>query len=161
MWSLSGSTGNIFATTVFVISDQRVLVVDDEPAIRALVAKIIDRAGLPVDTAASGQEAIEKLDLRAYAVLVVDLMMPLVDGFAVIEHLRECGRRKPAIVVITAGDSATIRRLDAAMVHSVVRKPFDVEVLSGLVTAAARSAGEEPRPCQGDEAGEGVAFPGR
>ena len=88
------------------------LVVDDEPAIRALVAKIIDRAGLPVDTAASGQEAIEKLDRRPYAVLVVDLMMPQIDGYGVIDHLRDRGRRKPAIIVITAGDSSAIRRLD-------------------------------------------------
>ncbi len=137
-----------------MLPDQRVLVVDDEPAIRALVAKIIDRAGLPVDTAASGQEAIEKLDQRPYAVLVVDLMMPQIDGYGVIDHLRDHGWRKPAIIVITAGDSSAIRRLDGAMVHSVIRKPFDIEVLSDLVTAAAksvaddRSAGESGATCQ-------------
>src|SRR5512140_2205096 len=109
-----------------MLSERRVLVVDDEPAIRALVAKIIDRAGLPVDTAGSGSEAIDKLDARDYAVLVVDLMMPQIDGYGVIDHLRTRGRQKPAVIVITAGDSAAIRRLDGAMVHSVIRKPFDI-----------------------------------
>lgn len=140
-----------------MVSAKRVLVVDDEPAIRALVAKIIDRAGLAVDTAANGQEAIEKLDLHSYAVLVVDLMMPQVDGYAVIDHLRDRGAHKPAIIVITAGDSAAIRRLDGAMVHSVIRKPFDIEVLSDLVTAAARSA-DERGSGEGDATGEILPF---
>ncbi len=140
----------------------RVLVVDDEPAIRALVAKIIDRAGLAVDTAANGEEAIEKLDVHPYEVLVVDLMMPQVDGYAVIEHIRDAGGRKPAIIVITAGDSAAIRRLDGSMVHSVVRKPFDIEVLSDLVTAAAKSVAEARFEETGDDTtGEVVPFPGR
>jgi two-component system, NtrC family, response regulator PilR len=143
-----------------VVSTPRVLVVDDEPAIRALVAKIIDRVGLSVDTAANGQEAMEKLDLHSYAVLVVDLMMPQVDGYAVIDHLRDHGTRKPAIIVITAGDSAAIRRLDGTKVHSVIRKPFDIEVLSDLVTAAAKSV-EERRLAEGDAAGEVLPFRSR
>ncbi len=143
-----------------MLSDQRVLVVDDEPAIRALVAKIIDRAGLPVDTAASGQEAIDKLDRRPYAVLVVDLMMPQIDGYGVIDHLRDRGRRKPAIIVITAGDSSAIA-LDGAMVHSVIRKPSDIEVLSDLVTAAAKSVADDRNAGESGAAGEVLSFPGR
>ena len=119
--------------------DQRVLVVDDEPAIRALVTKIVERTGLPVDNASDGAEAIEKLNANTYAVLVVDLMMPNVDGFAVVEHLKERDGPRPAIIVITAGDTAAIRRLDGSLVHSVLRKPFDIDVLGDLITAAARS----------------------
>jgi DNA-binding response OmpR family regulator len=121
----------------------RILVVDDEPAIRALVAKIIERAGFAVDLAANGAEAIEKLAQRSYAVLIVDLMMPQVDGYAVVEHLARRGGQRPAVIVITACDSAAIRRLDGSLVHSVVRKPFDIEVLSGLITAAAKMNEEQ------------------
>lgn len=143
-------------------NDPRVLVVDDEPAIRALVAKIIDRAGLSVETAANGQEAIEKLDASPYAVLVVDLMMPQVDGYAVIDHLRESGGRKPAIIVITAGDSAAIRRLDGAMVHSVVRKPFDIEVLLDLVVAAAKASTDvQLQPSTDESEGDVLRFRAR
>ena len=127
--------------------EQRVLVVDDEPAIRALVTKIVERAGLPVDNARDGGEAIEKLATGKYAVLVLDLMMPGVDGFGVIAHLREEPHR-PAIIVITAGDTATIRRLDGSLVHSVLRKPFDIDVLGDLIVAAARTMAAEEQKAQ-------------
>lgn len=120
----------------------RILVVDDEPAIRALVAKIIERAGFPVDTARDGADAIAKLDSAKYAVIVLDLMMPNVDGYALIEHVRGRGGAPPAIIVISAADSAALRRLDGAMVHSILRKPFDIDVLCDLVSAAASAAEE-------------------
>lgn len=118
------------------------LVVDDEPAIRALVAKIVERAGHPVDTARDGAEAIEKLDAESYAVAVLDLMMPNIDGYKLIEHIKSHGGVHPAIIVISAGDSAALRRLDASMVHSILRKPFDIDVLGDLITAAVQSREE-------------------
>jgi DNA-binding response OmpR family regulator len=117
----------------------RVLVVDDEPAIRALVAKIVDRAGFPVDSARDGADAIEQLEAREYAVVVVDLMMPNIDGFGLIEYLKTRRNERPAVIVISAGDPGAFRQLDGAMVHSIVRKPFDIDVLGDLITAAARS----------------------
>jgi DNA-binding response OmpR family regulator len=117
----------------------RVLVVDDEPAIRALVAKIVERAGFPVDSARDGAEAIEKLDAREYAVVVVDLMMPNIDGFGLIDYLKTRKGERPAVIVISAGDPGVFRQLDGATVHSIIRKPFDIDVLGDLITAAARS----------------------
>jgi CheY-like chemotaxis protein len=128
--------------SIFVAPANRVLVVDDEPAIRALVAKIVERAGHPVYTARDGAEAIEKLDAESYSVVVLDLMMPNIDGYALIEHIKAQGNMHPAIIVISAGDSAALRRLDAAMVHSILRKPFDIDVLGDLITAAAHSRDE-------------------
>jgi CheY-like chemotaxis protein len=127
----------------------RVLVVDDEPAIRALVTKIIERAGHPVDSARDGAEAIARLEVESYAVLVVDLMMPNVDGHALIDHLKARGGPRPAIIVISAGDTATLRRLDGSMVHSILRKPFDIDVLGDLITAAASSMAEAAEPRNG------------
>ena len=123
-------------------SDSRVLVVDDEPAIRALVAKIVERAGHPVDTARDGAEAIEKLDQTDYAVIVLDLMMPNIDGYGLIQHLRQRHGAKPAVIVVSAGDSAALRQLDGALVHSILRKPFDIDVLGDLITAAVRASEE-------------------
>jgi DNA-binding response OmpR family regulator len=117
--------------------ERRVLVVDDEPAIRALVAKIVERAGLPVDSARDGAEAIARMNECRYAVVVLDLMMPNVDGFELVEHIRMRYEARPAIIVISAGESATLRRLDGSMVHSIVRKPFDIDVLGDLISAAA------------------------
>lgn len=117
--------------------ERRVLVVDDEPAIRALIAKVVERAGLPVDCARDGADAIAKMNERRYAVVVLDLMMPNVDGFELVQHIRERGGERPAIIVISAGESAVLRRLDGSIVHSIVRKPFDIDVLGDLITAAA------------------------
>src|SRR6476659_8954330 len=70
----------------------RILVVDDEPAIRALVARIAQRAGFDVDVARDGAEAIAKLDDAArFDVVILDLMMPIVDGYGVIDHVRATG----------------------------------------------------------------------
>ncbi|GAC1435149.1 MAG: hypothetical protein NVSMB68_07450 [Thermoanaerobaculia bacterium] len=127
-------------------ADGRVLVVDDEPAIRALVAKIVDRAGLPVDTARDGAEAIAMLKANSYAVLVVDLMMPVIDGFGVVDYVRRMTPPRPAVIVASASDSAVLRQLDGSVVHSIVRKPFEIDVLGDLISAAARTnreAGEQ------------------
>jgi DNA-binding response OmpR family regulator len=136
--------------------DSRVLVVDDEPAIRALVAKIVERAGHPVDTARDGAEAIEKLDQTDYAVIVLDLMMPNIDGYGLIQHLKGRKGAKPAVIVVSAGDSAALRQLDGAMVHSILRKPFDIDVLGDLITAAVKAADENNAA---EEDGDLLRFP--
>ncbi len=119
----------------------RVLVVDDEPAIRALVAKIVERAGYAADVAADGAEAQRRVEEHPdYAVIVLDLMMPQVNGFEFIEFLRQRGARRPAVIVITAAPEMSLtRQLDPQVVHSIVRKPFDISVLADLIAAAAES----------------------
>lgn len=136
----------------------RVLVVDDEPAIRALVAKIVERGGHPVDTARDGAEAIEKLGSADYAVIVLDLMMPNVDGYGLIQHLKQRPGTRPAIIVVSASDSAALRKLDASMVHSILRKPFDIDVLGDLVTAAVKAAEESDAKAE-DGNGDVIPFP--
>jgi CheY-like chemotaxis protein len=129
----------------------RILVVDDEPAIRALVAKIVERAGYPVDTARDGAEAIEMLERTSYGVIVLDLMMPNIDGYGFIRHLKQRGTEpRPAVIVVSAGDSAALRQLDGAMVHSILRKPFDIDVIGDLIAAAASSFETETAEDAGD-----------
>jgi DNA-binding response OmpR family regulator len=137
-------------------SESKVLVVDDEPAIRALVAKIVERAGHPVDTARDGAEAIQKIEQTQYAVVVLDLMMPNIDGYGLIQHLKMRDGVKPAVIVVSAGDSAALRQLDGAMVHSILRKPFDIDVLGDLITAAVKAAEENVAT---DEAADVLQFP--
>ena len=125
----------------------RVLVVDDEPAIRALVAKIVERAGFKVDIAADGEEAVRKIEQADYAVIVLDLMMPAMSGYEFVEYLQQRGGKRPSVIVITAAAEASLtRQLDPAVVHSIVRKPFDINVLADLVTAAASA-----QPAAGDD----------
>ena len=115
----------------------RVLVVDDEPAIRALVAKIVERAGFAVDIAADGQEAADKVKAHDYAVIVLDLMMPAMSGYEFVEFLQQRTKRPSVIVITAAAEASLTRQLDPAIVHSIVRKPFDINTLAELVAAAA------------------------
>ena len=116
-----------------------VLVVEDDAAIRDLLVTALGREPLRVDTAADGAEALEKLAGARYAVLLLDLMLPRVSGYALLEILRA---RQTAgtlmVIVMTAFDDAAIRALDAEQVHACIRKPFDLLMVSELVRDCAQ-----------------------
>lgn len=103
-----------------------VLVVDDEGPIRNLLAAVLRRERIPTDTAVDGREALERLASSDYACVVLDLMMPVMNGREVIEAMLEHrARRVPVIVITAAGDGAT-GDLDPEIVKLIIRKPFDV-----------------------------------
>ena len=111
-----------------------VLIADDDQSIRQLVRTIVRRENIEVDCAADGQEAIEKLKENEYAVILLDLMMPRVDGFGVIEYLRDHPQKsKPVVLVITAYADQKFKDVDADIVAGVLRKPFEVADLGNLV----------------------------
>ncbi|MCU1349183.1 MAG: transcriptional regulator [Acidobacteria bacterium] len=107
----------------------RVLVVDDDDAIRTLVARVFVRRGFDVETAKDGADAIEALDARAFDLLLLDLMMPRVDGIGVIEHL--AGRPDPAprVIVMTAAVPDILKRMDHGQIAAVIAKPFELPEL--------------------------------
>lgn len=114
----------------------RILVVDDDPDIRAMLVTALRMRSLAVDTATNGQEAIDLLRQHTYGVVLLDLFMPERDGFAVLDAIDEDGF-KPVVLVVTGADRRTLDRLDARRIHGVVRKPFDLDDLSGVVAACA------------------------
>ena len=128
---------------------QKILVVDDDPAVLALLQIVGTRAGFLVDTAADGLEALDKLQSENYAITVLDLMMPRVSGYDVLEQLRGSPSR-PVIVVVTAMTGSYVTSLDPSIVHAIIRKPFDVEVMASVLTdlaSLARKMGSEaPSP---------------
>jgi CheY-like chemotaxis protein len=123
---------------------QRVLVADDDQSIRQLVSTIVRRERLDVDSAADGVEAIEHLKKNEYAVVLLDLMMPRLDGFGVIEWMRTNPPLiKPIIIVITAYADQRFKEVDSELVSGVLRKPFDVAELGNLVRACVNGFTEE------------------
>jgi CheY-like chemotaxis protein len=118
--------------------EARVLVADDDQSIRQLLGTIIRRERLEVDLAADGLEAVEKLKAREYAVILLDLMMPRLNGFGVIEYLKQHPPlHKPVILVISAYADQKYRDVDAGVVAGVIRKPFEVADLGNLVRLCA------------------------
>jgi DNA-binding response OmpR family regulator len=115
---------------------RRVLIVDDDADIRNLLHTALRLKSLSVDTATDGQQAIDLLRQHSYGVVLLDLFMPVVDGFAVLDAI-EKDTNPPVVLVITGADRGTIDKLDARRIHGVVKKPFDIEELSGVVAACA------------------------
>ncbi|HEV8660749.1 MAG TPA: response regulator [Thermoanaerobaculia bacterium] len=117
-------------------SYRRVLVVDDDDDVRRLLSSALGPRGLTVDTAADGKDAIDLLRENTYAVVLLDLLMPGIDGFGVIDAMKaESMPSPPVVLVLTGADRSVVDTLDPQRIHGVVRKPFDPEELAALVVA--------------------------
>jgi CheY-like chemotaxis protein len=111
----------------------RVLVADDEEAIRTLVVRMLRRAGFDPVEATDGRHAIEQLDAAGFDAVVLDLMMPRVDGFAVVEHLIETQPRMLEKTLIMTAFPRTAARARLHHLCRIVSKPFEMEEMIQLV----------------------------
>ena len=114
----------------------RVLVVDDDKSIRTLITTVLTRKGFSVEAAQNGDEAIKVSADREFDAIVLDLMMPKVDGFEVIEHLERTApdRLRRNVIVLTAVANKELRKVDEKQVFRIIRKPFDLDELLEAVT---------------------------
>lgn len=122
-----------------MLNGKRVLVVDDDLGIRRLAKIVLTREGCTVDEARNGHEAILAINERRYDAMVLDLMMPVLSGVEVIQHLEESGIRRRFVVMISAASDRELSKLNSEVVHSVVRKPFDVGELVRAVNQCIKS----------------------
>jgi len=120
--------------------EKRILVVDDDDAIRRLLFTILRRRGLAVDAAKDGAEALEQLERFRYALVLLDLMMPRVNGWEVLRHLERRSRaERPVVIVLTAG--AEPRDFNPDLVAGSIRKPFEIDLLLDAVEACIAAIG--------------------
>jgi DNA-binding response OmpR family regulator len=122
-----------------------VLVVDDEPTIADVVSRYLDRAGYDVAVARDGKSALAQAAERRPDLVVLDLMLPGIDGLEVMRRLRELERDRMAIVLLTAKGEETDRvtglRLGA---DDYVVKPFSPAELVARVDAILRRVDTSP-----------------
>jgi CheY-like chemotaxis protein len=127
-----------------IMTAPKVLVVEDDPAIRTLVVAALKREPIEVHTANDGLAALECVRANEYAVILLDLMMPRLNGYEFLESLDTvAGNAQPVIIVMTAFDTAALRKLPANRVHAVLHKPFGVERVVDLVRDCAFVAREQ------------------
>ena len=108
----------------------RVLIVDDDPSIRRLLTTLAKREGIQADSAADGGEAIALLRTHSYAIVLLDLMMPRVDGHGVLQFLeRERQAPSPWVIVMTAAVQTAVETIQSRPVYRVLPKPFDIRDL--------------------------------
>jgi len=108
---------------------KKVLVVDDDDAIRNMVERVLRREQFEVESARDGFEAIEKLTHNDYATVLLDLMMPRVDGLGVLRFLETEHKEPPRVIVMTANLQGAMATVEAQPVFRVLPKPFDIHQL--------------------------------
>lgn len=115
-------------------AERRILVVDDDDAIRVLLFTVLRRRGFSVDTARDGAAALERLEHCRYGVVLLDLMMPRMSGWEVLDELAERpAHLRPLVIVLTAGLEP--RSFPPDIVAGTIHKPFDVELIVNTVAA--------------------------
>ena len=121
-------------TTPEVTRRFRALIVEDDPAIRRLVGKLLQRRGIDIDIANDGKQAIDKIRTGVYDVLILDLMVPEVNGFEIIDFVRKNNINTP-VAVVSAVSHQALTKLDTGIVKLVISKPFDVEDFTTRILA--------------------------
>ncbi len=116
----------------------RVLLIEDDPVISERIATGLTKAGYDVDTSADGADGLSKARGGPYSVIILDLMLPIMDGWQVCESLR-AGREAVPILMLTARDEIEdrVRGLDCGA-DDYLTKPFDFRELLARVKALMR-----------------------
>jgi DNA-binding response OmpR family regulator len=119
----------------------KILVVDDESSISTAIAYALRREGYEVDTAADGEEALKKVALFQPEVMVLDVMMPHLNGYEVCRRLE--GKNRPGIILLTVKDDIVDKVLGLELgADDYMTKPFDMRELLARVKALVRRGGQ-------------------
>lgn len=118
--------------------DTPVLIVEDDRAIRSLLVTMFRRSGIAAHTASDGAEALDLLGKSHYSVLLLDAMMPRMDGYEFLDRIRDWTRSRRPIIFLLTG-AASPRPYDPDLVAGTIRKPFDVALLTNMVGACLRA----------------------
>ncbi|GIH28750.1 DNA-binding response regulator [Acrocarpospora phusangensis] len=124
-------------------AEARLMVVDDEPSIRELLAASLRFAGFEVVVASDGGEAVPMAERVRPDLVVLDVMLPDMDGFAVAARLRSTGRRVP-VLFLTARDNTEDKLAGLALGDDYVTKPFSLEEVLARIRAVLRRTGGDP-----------------
>jgi DNA-binding response OmpR family regulator len=108
-----------------MVAGKRILIVDDESDVQELVRLVLEMSGYVVSSAGNGKEALEKIQALRPDLVVLDLMMPGLDGWGVLENLRRTAD-PPPVVILSA--IARVRTQPPGAV-GFVAKPFEIKEL--------------------------------
>jgi DNA-binding response OmpR family regulator len=118
----------------------KILLVDDEPAITDNLAPFLERAGFTVAVAADGEEALRQADRFAPDLIILDVLMPRLDGREALRRLRQAGNWTPIILLTQVGESAERAMALGEGADDYLNKPFDPLELVARIQAVLRRA---------------------
>jgi DNA-binding response OmpR family regulator len=111
----------------------RVLIVEDDHPVREMVKRVLGRHGYAIDEAADGEEALAKVKADHYGTIVLDLMLPKLSGYGVLDYLSRERPNSKCVVIMSAAPSREIDKADPTVVKAVLRKPFEIQDLVDAV----------------------------
>jgi len=123
--------------------DERVLLVEDDPSIREVASLGLRGAGLSVETAADGREALVRFRAEPYDLVVLDVMLPQLDGFEVCRAIRRSSR-VPILMLTARGDTVDVVVGLELGVDDYVTKPFEMPELVARIRALLRRTHDQP-----------------
>jgi len=128
---------------------QRVLIVEDDHCIQQLLQAVLQHHGIECSTAGDGDGALKLISREHFGAILLDLLLPSVNGFDVLRHLKNTNHALSRVIVITAASETTLRDSeDLSHVRCVLRKPLDIDELVSHVQGCLNGdgAGELPHP---------------
>jgi DNA-binding NtrC family response regulator len=125
----------------------RILIVDDEDIVVRSCLRILADTDYAVDVARGGAEALKKIDETAYDVLLVDIMMPQINGLEVLQHVKQKRPGSEVIIFTGLSQSETALRAQELGAFAYLPKPFEPEEIRELIAQALarrRARGGQP-----------------
>lgn len=113
--------------------NRNILVVDDEVGIRLLLEDLLAADGYKVYTAQTGKEALEKINLHKFDLLIIDYKLPIIDGIEVIKQLDSDEKEMKIILMSGLAESLTDEIYQIPSIIKVLSKPFDVMEFKGYI----------------------------
>jgi adenylate cyclase len=115
-----------------------ILVVDDDPINRQMLTRLLEQDGYRVDTAADGEKGLEMLRTDPFDIVLLDLVMPGMDGYQVLTKMKSDDALKhiPVLMITAVDDVASAARCIEAGAEDYLPKPFDAVVLRARITAS-------------------------
>jgi DNA-binding response OmpR family regulator len=123
-----------------------VLIVDDDENTRNMLLAVLHKAGFAADAAANVHEALSRLDTTNYSAVVLDVMMPDISGVEVIRQLALTGRHTKCVVLMSAGRESLLDDAPPALIHTKLRKPFNINDVVDAVRGCVESLGTDDPP---------------
>lgn len=113
---------------------RKILVIDDDLAIRVLLQAVLKRMKFDVELAEDGADGLDKIQKGGgYDLILLDLMMPRLNGYEFIERIGEWHTERPHIIVFTAAGKRGVDKIPPNAVCNSILKPFDLDTFIGII----------------------------
>jgi two-component system, response regulator, stage 0 sporulation protein F len=118
------------------ITSATVLVIDDQPGIRRLMAEVLQEDGYNVAIAANGYEALQKVKEITPQLILMDMKMPGMDGLETFRELKKLGKAERVIMMTAYGELELVKEAMSLGAYKYITKPFDINLIKTMVIEA-------------------------